>query len=87
MSLSSLLSLITSQTYLSDIQIVMSQYRYLILTATELEHIDYLLDMNHRDGIYWGNYDQYQKRADRIKNKIKDAIDRVNVESQKKIKA
>ena len=61
----------------------MSQYRYLILTTTELDHIDYLLDMNHRDGIYWGNYDQYQKRAERIKKKIEDAKHRVDLVSEK----
>jgi len=61
----------------------MSQYRYLILTTTELDHIDYLLDMNHRDGIYWGNYDQFQKRTETIKKKIKDARDRILVVSEK----
>ena len=61
----------------------MSKRTLIALTRTETDHIDYLLDMNHRDGIYWGNYDQYQKRAQTIKKKIKDARDRILVVSEK----
>ena len=55
----------------------MSKRTLIALTRTEIDHIDYLLELNNREGIYWGNYDQFQKRTETIKKKIKDARDRI----------
>ena len=61
----------------------MSQYIYMLLTAAELNQIDHAMDVVHREGIYWGNYDQFQKRTESIKKKISDARDRILVVSEK----
>ena len=55
----------------------------MLLTVAELNQIDHAMDVVHREGIYWGNYDQFQKRTESIKKKIKDARDRINIEPQK----
>ena len=63
----------------------MSKNILISFTRTELDHLYYLLEMNHRDGVYWGNYDQYQRRAEKIRNKIKKRKDgdRINMVSGK----
>ena len=63
----------------------MSKNILISFTRSELNHISYLLEMNHRDGVYWGNYDQYQRRAEKIRNKIKKRKDgdRINMVSGK----
>lgn len=44
------------------------------LTIVEANHLLYLIQDNEIEGSYYGNKDQHDKRANRIKNKLREAI-------------
>lgn len=39
-------------------------------TKAEIHHLQSLIEVNEREGWYYGNKDQYWKRSNRIKEKL-----------------
>lgn len=39
-------------------------------TEVEIRHLLFLIADNEREGMYWGNKEQYWKRIERIKGKL-----------------
>jgi hypothetical protein len=42
------------------------------LTNSEIVHLLHLIEVNQRDGSYYGNFEQYNERTNRLINKLKN---------------
>ena len=59
----------------------MAQQFWIKLTRAERGHLLNLIENNDLDVIYYGPPDQYWKRSDRLKNKLRIAQEATNIKT------